>query len=92
MLHYLHYMSQQSLEDLVLSVAQEAVCVQGVLLAVKAQLHHVTFVLYFLLSGESYLGGRPAEIKRPHCGPAGAEPVPHETILRRNNKRNRSRT
>lgn len=85
-LHYLHYMSQQSLEDLVLPVAQEAVCVQGVLLAVKVQLHQVAFVLYFLLSGECYLGGRPAEIKRSQCGPVWAEPASHETILRSNNK------
>lgn len=79
-------MSQQSLEDLVPPVAQEAVCVQGVLLAVKAQLHHVVFVLYFVLSGECDLGRRPAEIERSNCRPAGAEPVPHETVLRRNDK------
>lgn len=60
MLHYLHYMRQQSLEDLVLSVAQEAVCVQRVFLPIKMQLHHVVFVFYFLLSSKCYLGGCPA--------------------------------
>lgn len=55
MLHYLHYMSQQSLEGLVLPVAQEAVCVQRVLLAIKMQLYHVLFVLHFLLSHKRYL-------------------------------------
>lgn len=91
MLHYLQYMSQQSLEDLVLPVAQEAVCVQRVLMAIKTQLYLVMFILNFLLSGKCYLGGCPAEIKRSHCGPAGAEPAPHETILQRNNKGNKSR-
>ncbi len=89
--HYRHYMSQQPLEDLVLPVAQVAVCVQRVLLAVKMQLYHVVFVLYFLLSRKGYLGGCPTEIKRSHCGPARAEPVPHKTILQRSKKGGRSR-
>lgn len=80
-------MSHQSLEDLVLPVTQEAVCVQRVLLAIKTQLYHVVLVLYFLLSSKCYLGGRPAEIKRSHCGSAGAEPVAHKTILQRNNRK-----
>lgn len=84
-------MNQQPLEDLVLAIAQEAVCVQRVLLAIKMQLYHVVCVLYFLLSGKCYLGGRPAEIKCSHRGPAGAEPVPHKTILQRNNKGNSTR-
>lgn len=78
---HLHYVSQQSLEDLVPSIAQEAVCVQRVLLVIKTQLHHVLFVLHFRLSRECYLGGRPAEIQRSHCGSARAKPVAHETIL-----------
>lgn len=81
MLHYLQYMSQQSLEDLVLPVAEEAVCVQRVLMSIKKQLCYVMFILNFLLSRKCYLGRRPAEIERPHRGPARAEPVPHETIL-----------
>ena len=81
MLHYLDYMSQQSLEDLVLAVAQEAVCVQRVLAAVQMQLYHVVFVLYVLLSHKRDLRGRPAEVKRSNCGSAGAEPLPHKTIL-----------
>ena len=85
-LHYRHDMSQQPLEDLVPPVAQEAVCVQRVLLAVKTQLHHVVFVLYFIPSGKCDLGRRPAEIERSNCGSAGAEPVPHKTILRRHDK------
>lgn len=85
---HLHYVGQQSLEDLVLPVAQEAVCVQRVLLAIQTQLHHVVFVLYFLLSRECYLGGCSAKIKRSHGGSAGAEPAPHEAVLNKNIKNN----
>lgn len=78
---YLQDVSQQPEQDLVLAVAQEAVCVQRVLVAVETQLHHVALVFYFLLGGKRYLRGRPPEIKRTHRGPAGAEPVAHEAIL-----------
>lgn len=87
---HLHNVGQQSLEGLVLPVAQEAVCVQGVVLAIQTQLHHVVFVLYFLLSRKCYLGGCSAEIKRSHCGSAGAQPVPHKTILQRNDRGNKN--
>lgn len=78
-------MSQQSLEGLVLPIAQEAVCVQRVLMAIKAQLHHVSSILNFLPSHKRYLCGCAAEVERSHRGPVRAEPVPHETILQRNN-------
>lgn len=84
MLLYLHHMGQQFLEDLVLPVAEEAVCVQRVLLAIQTQFYQVLLVLYFLLGCKCYLGGRPTEIEGSHCGSARAEPVPHETILVRN--------
>lgn len=83
MLRYLQHMSQQFLEGLVLPIAQEAVCVQRVLMAIKAQLHYVPHILNFLLSHKRYLGRRTAEVKRSHRGPVWAEPVPHKTILQK---------
>lgn len=76
-------MSQQSLEDLVLTVAQEAVCVQRVLLAVQTKLHCVVFILDFIVSHKGYLGGCPAEIQCSHRGSARAQPAPHKAILKR---------
>lgn len=81
MLHYLQDVSHESLEELVPAVAQEAVCVQRVIMAIKTQLLQILFVLHFILSLKCDLSGRSAEIKRPHRGSAGAQPAPHETIL-----------
>ena len=83
MLHYLNDLSQQSLEELILPIAQEAVCVQRVFLTIKSQLHHVTFIFYWFLSSKCYLRGRPTKIQGSHCRSVGTEPVPHKTILQR---------
>lgn len=80
-LYYLYNFSQQSLEDLAVPVAQEAVCVQRVLLAIKSELHQVKFVLYWLPSSKGYLCGCPAKIQRSHGRSARAEPMSHKTIL-----------
>lgn len=87
-LRYLHYMSQQSHEELVLPIAQEAVCVQGILMTIKAQLHQIISVLDFFLSSKCYLRGRAAQIESSHCRSAGAEPVPLKAILQRNSHKN----
>lgn len=87
-LHYLHYMSQQCHEELVLPIAQEAVCVQSILMTIKAQLHQIVFVLNFFLSSKCYLSGRATQIESSHCRSAGAEPVPLKAILQRNSHKN----
>lgn len=79
-------MSQQSCQNLALAIAQEAVCVHRVLVTIETQPYHVSVFLNFILSLKCDLGGRPAEIKRSHCGPAGAKPASHKTILQINNE------
>lgn len=74
-------MGQQSLEDLVLAIAEEAVRVQGVVLAIQTKLQCVSHILHFLLSHERYLGGCTAEIESSHCRSARAQPAAHKTIL-----------
>lgn len=78
---YLDYVGQNFLQSLVPAVAQEAVRVQRVVVAVEAQLHQVVFVLHLLRSGECDLGGGPAEVQRSHCGFARTQPVSHKAIL-----------
>lgn len=83
---YLDYVGQYFLESLVPAVAQEAVRVQRVVVAVETQLHQVLFVLHLLWSGECDLGGGPAEVQRSHCGFARPQPVTHEAILPEDHK------
>lgn len=83
---YLDYVGQQFLQSLVPAVAQEAVCVQRVVVAVETQLHQVAFVLHLLRSGEGDLGGSPAEVQRSHCGFARSQPVSHKAILPEDSK------
>lgn len=79
-------MSQQSLKNLALAIAQEAVCVNRVLITVEMQSYHVSDVLNLILSLKCDLGGCSTEIQSSHCGPAGAKPAPHKTVLQINNK------
>lgn len=79
-------MSQQSCKKLSLAIAQETVCVHRVVVTIETQPHHVRGVLNLIQSLKCDLGGRPPEIKRSHCGPAGAKPASHKTILQINNE------
>jgi len=78
---YLDEVSQQLLERLVASVAQEAVRVQGVVAAVQTQLHDVALVLHPLLRHERDLRRGSAQIERPDRGSVGGQPAAHETVL-----------
>lgn len=83
---YLDYVGQYFLQSLVPAVAQEAVCVQRVVVAVETKLHQVVLVLHLLRSGECDLGGGPAEVQRSHGGFARTQPVTHKAILPENHK------
>lgn len=78
---YLQQDSQQPAQHLVLAEAQEAVCVEPVVLAIQTQGHAVLLVLHRVPGQEGDLGGGPPEIQSPHCPPAGAQPVAHKAIL-----------
>lgn len=79
-------MSQQPCKHLALAIAQETVCVHRVLVTIETQPYHVSGVLNLIPSLKCDLGGCSPEIKRSHCGPAGAKPASHKTILQINNE------
>lgn len=79
-------MSQQSCKNLSLAIAQETVCVHRVVVTIETQPYHVRGILNLIQSLKCDLGGRPPEIKRSHCGPAGVKPASHKTILQINNE------
>ena len=78
---YREQVCQYSPQHLVASVAEEAVCVQRVLLPVQTQTHPVPLVLQLFLRHKRDLGGSPTEIQRSHRGSARAQPAAHKTIL-----------
>lgn len=55
-------MSQQSLKNLALAVAEEAVCVHRVVVTIEMQLYHVSAILNLILRFKCDLGGRAAKI------------------------------
>ena len=76
-------MCEDPLEHLVAAVAEEAVGVEGVVLAVQTETGPALSLVHRLLCGKSDLCGRSAKVQRSHCASARSQPVSRQTILGR---------
>lgn len=78
---YRKQVGQKAAQNLSFPVAQVAVCVQRIVLAIETQSHAGPQVLHFLLAEKRDLSGRSTQVQRTNSRPAWVQPPPYKVIL-----------